>query len=70
MRDSLMNDFTKEELQYIHDIISKRPAVISFDKHEILRIKIQAMIEGYNQSHETCCNKCNEEFRECGCKDE
>ena len=42
-----MNEFTKEELQYIKSYIFYGAASIRYEHHEILRNKIQSMIDDY-----------------------
>jgi hypothetical protein len=48
-----MNDFTKEELEYIWNYIFKGAALIRLDSHEQLKDKIQSMIDNY-------CEKTND----------
>ena len=43
-----MNEFTKEDLEYISNYIFKGHACISVGKHEELKDKIQHMIETYD----------------------
>jgi hypothetical protein len=48
-----MNDFTKEELEYIKDYIFNGAAGIRLDRHEHLKNKIQSMLDNYcEQSHQ------------------
>ncbi len=42
-----MNDFTKDELEYIRNYVFNGAASISVEKHEILRDKIQSLIDNY-----------------------
>lgn len=42
-----MNDFTKDELQYLFDYVFKGAASISVDKHEILKSKMKRTIDNY-----------------------
>lgn len=42
-----MNEFTKEELQYINDYIFKGAASIRLDAHDILKDKLKSMINDY-----------------------
>jgi len=54
-----MNDFTKEELEYIRNYIFNGAASISFEKHEVLRNKIQSMIDNYcEHDWENICCQC------------
>jgi hypothetical protein len=46
----IMNDFTKEELQYISNYIFKGHACISVGKHEELKEKLQSMIDNYKEN--------------------
>jgi len=67
-----MNDFTKEELQYIRDYIFREAASIRYDNHERLKEKIQSMIDKYcehefqikslNPHFLMMCEKCNKTF--------
>ena len=51
-----MNDFTKEELKFLHSAIYERPFSIT-PKMDEMRSKIKSMIEGY------CEHECDHEFR-------
>ncbi len=42
-----MNDFTKEELQYIKSYIFDQGASIRFDLHELLRNKLEYKIDNF-----------------------
>lgn len=42
-----MNDFTKDELEYIRNYIFNGAACISVKNHEALRDKIQSLIDSY-----------------------
>ena len=42
-----MNDFTKEELEYLNDYIFNGAACISFGFNEIIKNKLQSMIDNY-----------------------
>ncbi len=54
-----MNDFTKEELIYIKNMGFEGSGAIRFDHHEILRDKIQSMIDNYcEHEYEGCCESC------------
>jgi hypothetical protein len=69
-----MHDFTKEELEYIKNYIFNGSASISVESHEILRTKMQDMIDNYCE-HESdgqiyCslppqnkCKKCGKFYR-------
>ena len=76
-----MNDFTKEELEYIANDIEAE-----FSEHSQYRTdkpvsqgwaildKIQFMIDNYCEIKTPtianyCCQKCNEEWHKCDCKD-
>jgi hypothetical protein len=48
-----MNDFTKEELEYIYNYIFNGAACISFGSHEIIKNKLQSMIDNYCEHEET-----------------
>lgn len=45
-----MNDFTKEELQYLHSAIYERPSCITQQMNS-MRDKIQSLIENYECEH-------------------
>lgn len=54
-----MNEFTKEELEYISNYIFKGAACIRFDHHEALKHKIQSMIDNYCEHEwENICCQC------------
>lgn len=42
-----MNDFTKEELEFINAYIYEGGSTIRFDNHEVLQKKLQFMIDNY-----------------------
>ncbi len=66
-----MNDFIKEELQEILDSFDWIEGETSWEWKHPLRNKIQSMIDNYyDYGFDPCYNKCNEECRECECKDE
>ncbi len=62
-----MNDFTKDELDYIRDYIFNGAASIRFDNHESLKNKLQSMIDNYCEHYGEIgkdypgekCMKCN-----------
>ncbi len=68
-----MNDFTKEELQYINDYIFKGASFIRMDKHDIIKDKIQSMIDNYceheasdahyEQFRWNLCSKCGAQYK-------
>ena len=53
--DSLMNDFTKEELQIIHldmtTYINRTPMLNESPSHKALRDKVEGMIDTYREDH-------------------
>lgn len=67
-----MNEFTKEELEYINNYIFKGASSIRFDKHESLKDKLQSLIDNYcdhefskrlhmvNAHRVNMCDKCGE----------
>ena len=72
-----MNDFTKEELGEIKSCVyfeGWKPDGLE-NANQNLIDKIQSMIDNYQEiktptMENYCCPKCNEEWRECECKDE
>lgn len=64
----MMNDFTKEELQYIYNYIFNGAACISVGDHDDLKNKLKYMIDNYCDHDfqagqhlftDTYCTKCN-----------
>lgn len=67
-----MNDLTKKELRDIQHYIE---AYYDYNPKGNLHNKIQSMIDNYQEIKKPtmanyCCPKCNEEWRECECKNE
>jgi len=69
-----MNDFTKDELQYLFDYVFKGSASIRFDKHEVLKSKMKRTIDNYCEHQDYFeldtdsvilgCNKCDKVWYE------
>ena len=80
MECTFMNDFTKEELKCLHNAIVLQLRDIPMSETNAIKRselvgKIQSMIESYTELKPPtmanyCCDKCNEEWHRCECKDE
>ncbi len=58
-----MNDFTKEELQYLHECVYERPNSVT-PKMEEMRDKIKSMIDNYCDNPWKACIKPTESIQE------
>jgi NADH pyrophosphatase NudC (nudix superfamily) len=62
-----MNEFTKEELEYINNYIFHGAASIRMDHHELLKNKLQSMIDNYcdqkeKSNHHPICPRCTGKY--------
>jgi len=67
-----MNDFTKEELQYLYRAIYERPNTVT-EEMDMMREKLQSMIDNYcehipsdnhyEQFRWQLCSKCGEQYK-------
>ncbi len=69
---NIMNDFTKEELQYFLMVMKPFHWLWKDDPLELEK-KIQSMIDDYCEMPvptmaNYCCKKCNEEWHQCECE--